>query len=335
MAVRTFDYVIVGGGSAGCVLANRLSENPDARVLLLEAGGRDSHPLIHMPVGFAKMTDGPHTWGLKTAPQKHANDREIPYAQARVIGGGSSINAEVFTRGNPVDFDRWALEQGCEGWSFEDVRRYFVRSEGNTVLSGDWHGTDGPLGVSNIPDPQPMSLAFVQSCQEFGIPYNPDFNGPEQAGCGIYQTTTRNYRRCSAATGYLRPVLDRANLKVETNCLVRRIAFAGSRATGVEYIRGRNRVSVMAGSEVVVTAGAIGTPKLLMLSGIGPATHLRSLGIDVIRDMPGVGENLNDHFGIDIVAELNSHASLDVYKSWHRIGPRSPGCSMRCSSPDL
>ncbi len=318
MTVGEFDYVIVGGGSAGCVLASRLSENPDARVLLLEAGGRDSHPLIHMPVGFAKMTDGPHTWGLKTAPQKHANDREIPYAQARVIGGGSSINAEVFTRGNPVDFDRWALEQGCEGWSFEDIRRYFVRSEGNTFLSGDWHGTEGPLGVSNIPDPQPMSLAFVQSCQEFGIPFNPDFNGPGQAGCGIYQTTTRNYRRCSAATGYLRPVLDRANLQVETNCLVSRIAFAGSRATGVEYVRGRNRISVTAGSEVIVTAGAIGTPKLLMLSGLGPAAHLKSLGIDVVRDMPGVGANLNDHFGIDIVAELNSHASLDVYKSWHR-----------------
>ena len=158
-----YDYVIVGGGSSGCVLANRLSEDRNCRVLLLEAGGRDRHPLIHMPVGFAKMTTGPHTWGLSTAPQKHANDREIPYAQARVIGGGSSINAEVFTRGNPVDYDRWAQDEGCEGWGFADIKKFFLRSEGNTILSGDWHGTDGELGVSNVPDPQPMTRAFVQS----------------------------------------------------------------------------------------------------------------------------------------------------------------------------
>ncbi len=270
MKTRDFDYVIVGGGSAGCILANRLSENPDARVLLLEAGGMDNHPLIHMPVGFARMTDGPHTWGLKTAPQRHASDREIPYAQTRVIGGGSSINAEVFTRGHPVDFDRWALEQGCAGWSFEDIRRYFIRSEGNSVLSGDWHGTDGPLGVSNIPDSQPMSLAFVRSCQELGILYNPDFNGPVQAGSGTHQTTTKNYRRCSAATGYLKPILERPNLTLETNSLVKRITLTGNRATGVEYAQGRNGVSVKAGSEVIVTAGAIGTPKMMMLSGLGP-----------------------------------------------------------------
>ncbi|MYK31922.1 MAG: alanine-phosphoribitol ligase, partial [Boseongicola sp. SB0670_bin_30] len=208
MAEAGFDYVIVGGGSAGCVLANRLSEDPDVRVLLLEAGGRDRHPLIHMPVGFAKMTDGPHTWGFATAPQKHANNREIAYAQARVIGGGSSINAEVFTRGNPVDYDRWAEQEGCDGWAFKDIQPYLLRSEGNSILAGEWHGTDGPLAVSNIPDPQPMTRAFVQSCQELGIPYNPDFNGQVQAGCGVYQTTTRNGRRCSAAVGYLKPVLD-------------------------------------------------------------------------------------------------------------------------------
>ena len=180
MAEKGYDYIIVGGGSAGCVLAARLSEDPSARVLMLEAGGRDKHYLIHMPVGFAKMTSGPHTWGFNTAPQKHANDREIPYAQARVLGGGSSINAEIFTRGNPVDYDRWAEEEGCEGWAFKDIQQYFLRSEGNSVLSGDWHGADGPLAVSNIPDPQAVTLAFVRSCQELGIPYNADFNGPEQ-----------------------------------------------------------------------------------------------------------------------------------------------------------
>ena len=317
MAEAGFDYVIVGGGSAGCVLANRLSEDPDVRVLLLEAGGRDRHPLIHMPVGFAKMTDGPHTWGYATAPQKHANNREIAYAQARVIGGGSSINAEVFTRGNPVDYDRWAEQEGCDGWAFKDIRQHFLRSEGNSILSGDWHGTDGPLAVSNIPDPQPMTRAFVQSCQELGIPYNPDFNGQVQAGCGVYQTTTRNGRRCSAAVGYLRPVLDRPNLTVETGCLVERIKFKGTRAVGVAYSSGRARKTVRAEIEILVTSGAVGTPKIMMLSGVGPAAHLREHGIDVVHDLPGVGENLNDHFGIDIVAELNGHYSLDKYNKPH------------------
>lgn len=315
MAEMGYDYVIVGGGSAGCVLAARLSEVPDVKVLLLEAGGKDSHPLIHMPVGFAKMTTGPHTWGFSTVPQVHANNREIPYAQARVIGGGSSINAEVFTRGNPADYDRWAKDEGCDGWSFADIQKYFIRSEGNTILSGDWHGTEGGLGVSNIPDPQPMTRAFVQSCQELGIPYNPDFNGAIQAGCGVYQTTTRNYRRCSAAVGFLKPAMGRPNLTVETGCRVKRILFEGNRATGVQYFS-RGEKNVRATNEVIVASGAIGTPKLMMLSGIGPAAHLKKHGIEVVQDLPGVGENLNDHFGIDIVAELTGHYSLDRYNKW-------------------
>ncbi len=231
---KGYDYVIVGGGSAGCVLAARLSEDSAASVCLIEAGGKDSHPLIHMPVGFAKMTTGPLTWGLTTAPQKHANMREIPYAQARVLGGGSSINAEIFTRGHPSDYDRWATEEGAEGWAFKDIQKYFLRSEGNAVLSGAWHGTDGPLGVSNIPDPNPMSLAFVKSCQELGLPYNPDFNGAQQEGAGIYQTTTRNNRRCSAAVGYLRPALGRPNLTVVTGALVLRLRIEGRRAVGAK-----------------------------------------------------------------------------------------------------
>ncbi len=313
-----YDYVIVGGGSAGCVLANRLSHDPDVRVLLLEAGGRDSNPYIHVPVGFAKMTSGPLTWGYRTTPQHNANDREIPYAQARVLGGGSSINAEVFTRGNPIDYDRWAKEEGCVGWSFDDVKKYFLRSEGNRVFSGDWHGVDGPLAISNIPDPQPMTLAFVRSCQELGIPYNPDFNGPTQKGAGVYQTTTADGRRCSTSAGYLKPIIDRPNLEVSTRCLVERIEFRGSRATGVSYFSSRReRRTVFAECEVLLTAGAIGTPKLLMLSGVGPAKHLREHGIEVAHDLEGVGENLNDHFGIDIVAELKGPYSLDKYNRFH------------------
>lgn len=312
-----YDYVIVGGGSAGCVLAARLSEDPAARVCLIEAGGKDSNPLIHMPVGFAKMTTGPLTWGLVTAPQKHANNREIPYAQARVLGGGSSINAEIFTRGHPSDYDRWAEDEGAEGWAFKDIRKYFLRSEGNAILSGEWHGTDGPLGVSNIPDPNPLTRAFVQSCQELGMPYNPDFNGARQEGAGIYQTTTRGNRRCSAAVGYLRPALKRPNLSVITGALVLRVVFEGRRAVGVEYGIGSKRSVARAASEVIITSGAIGTPKLMMLSGIGPAAHLRQHGIAVVQDMAGVGQNLHDHFGIDIVAELKGHDSLDKYNKPH------------------
>lgn len=317
MTATGYDYVIVGGGSAGCVLASRLSEIPDVRVLLLEAGGMDRNPLIHMPVGFAKMTSGPLTWGLKTTPQKHANNREIPYAQAKVIGGGSSINAEIFTRGHPVDYDRWAGQEGCPGWSFADIQKYFVRSEGNEILADGHHGTDGPLGVSNIPDPQPTTLAFVRSCQQYGMPYNPDFNGAVQLGAGIYQTTIRNKRRCSAAVAYLNPVKGRSNLTVETGCLVHRINVEGSRAKGVTYSQGTQTKTVVAASEVVVTSGAIGSPKLMMLSGIGPAGELSGLGIDVVHDLPGVGRNLNDHFGIDIVAELKGPTSLDKYGKPH------------------
>ncbi len=311
-----FDYVIVGGGSAGCVLAARLSENPSARVCLIEAGGRDTHPLIHMPVGFAKMTTGPLTWGLMTTPQKHANNREIPYAQAKVLGGGSSINAEIFTRGHPSDYDRWVAE-GALGWGAAEVQKYFLRSEGNTILSGKLHGTDGPLGVSNIPDPQPVTRAFVQSCQEFGIPYNADFNGALQEGAGFYQTTTKNYRRCSAAVGYLRPALSRPNLTVITGALVLRVVVSAGRATGVEYSKAGATQIARADSEVIVTSGAVGTPKLMLLSGIGPAADLARHGIKVQQDLPGVGQNLTDHFGIDIVAELKGHDSLDKYNKPH------------------
>lgn len=314
---EVYDYIIVGGGSSGCVLANRLTEDPGCRVLLLEAGGRDSNPYIHMPVGFAKMTTGPLTWGLVTVPQKHANNREIAYAQGRVIGGGSSINAEIYTRGHPSDYDRWANEEGAPGWSFRDVQPYFLRAEGNDTLAGEWHNTEGPLGVSNIAAPQKMSQVFVQACQQYGMSYNPDFNGAEQAGTSIYQTTIRNARRCSAAVAYLRPIKDRRNLTIRTGCQVSRVAIEKGRATGVRSWQNGTETTIIAEREVLVASGAIGSPKLMMLSGIGPADHLKSLGIAVEADAPGVGENLTDHYGIDIVYELGGPYSLDKYNKPH------------------
>lgn len=313
----SYDYIIVGGGSAGCVLANRLSTDSQVKVLLLEAGKPDKHPFIHMPAGFAKMTSGPFTWGYSTVPQKHANNREIPYAQGRVIGGGSSINAEVFTRGHPTDYDRWATEEGCPGWSFAEVQPYFVRSENNEVLSGAYHGIDGPLGVSNQRDPAPATRAFVQSCQQLGMPYNPDFNGATQAGAGFYQLTVKDGKRCSAAVGYLKPALQRPNLTLRTEIQTRRIVFEKNRAVGVELVQRDNTEIIRANREIIVSAGAIGSPKLLLLSGVGSADALRKLGIEVVADLPGVGENFSDHFGVDIVYELSGAYSYDKYnKPW-------------------
>jgi len=311
-----YDHIVVGAGSAGCALAARLTEDPSLRVLLLEAGPPDTNRYIHLPVGFYKMTSGPLTWGLKTAPQRHAMNREIPYAQARVLGGGGSINAEVFTRGCPEDYDAWAQEFGCTGWSFKDVLPLFVRSEDNDTLSGPYHGIGGPLGVSN-PAPQAMTKAFVQACQQYGMPYNPDFNGPRQEGTGAYQTTTRGAKRCSAAVGYLRPALGRANLTVRTDAQIARIVVEKGRAIGVELIENGRPTLIRAAREVLLTAGAIGSPRLMLLSGLGPADELRALGIPVAADLPEVGRNLHDHFGVDLVYELNGPHSFDKYAKPH------------------
>jgi choline dehydrogenase len=312
-----YDYIIVGGGSAGCALAARLSEVPDIKVLLLEAGPEDKNLYIHLPVGFYKMTAGPLTWGLKTVPQKHAMNREILYVQARVLGGGGSINAEVFTRGCPEDYDAWANEFGCQGWAFKDVRPYFLRSEDNDTLSGSWHGIGGPLGVSSLAPPHPLTRAFVQSCQEIGMPYNPDFSGARQDGAGPYQTTTRNARRCSAAVGYLRPALSRGNLNLRTSAQISRIVVEKGRAVGVELMEGGRPTVLRADRGVLLTGGAIGSPKLMLLSGMGPADELKELGINVQADLPGVGRNLHDHFGVDIVYELTGAYGFDKYNKLH------------------
>ncbi len=312
-----YDYIIVGAGSAGCVMAARLSEMPDARVLLLEAGPRDTNPYIHVPVGFAKMTSGNLLWGYETAPLKHANNRKVVYPQARVLGGGSSINAEIFTRGCPEDYDHWANEMDCKGWSWADLKKYFIKSEGNTRVGLTGHGTEGPLGVSDPRTPSPLSQSFVQGCVDIGMPFNPDFNSGRQEGAGLYQTTTKNGRRCSVAVGYLRPALKRPNLELRTGVMVKRIIIEKGRAKGVEIIEAGVVKRLDADHEVIITSGAIGSPKILMLSGIGPATHLRSIDVAVTHDLAGVGQNFHDHFSTDVVWQLNGPHSYDKYKKPH------------------
>ncbi len=313
-----YDYIIVGAGAAGCAIAARLSENLDVKILLLDAGGKDNHPFIHMPVGFAKMTDSRLTWGYHTVPKPATNNRKIPYAQAKVIGGGSSINAQVFTRGCPEDYDRWAKEENCEGWSFEDVQPYFIKSEGNEVFSGKYHGEEGPLGIANLLSPHTLTQAFVKACQEYGMAYNPDFNGAQQAGCSAYQVNQRHRKRCSAAAAYIHPIKNqRKNLTILYNAMSLRILMENNRAIGIEYEQNGKVKKAHAAQEVIVAAGAIGSPKLLMLSGIGRADELKKLGITPQLELMGVGQNLQDHYDVDIIYELSHSNSLDRYKKIH------------------
>ncbi len=310
------DYIIVGGGSAGCVLAARLSEDPDVSVTLLEAGPRDSNMYIHLPVGFFKMTAGPLIWGYETVAGREIAGRKMVYPQARVLGGGSSINAQVFTRGCPEDYDGWRDLEGCTGWGYEDVRPYFRKSEGNDTFGGAHHGTEGPLGVSSQ-NPHPLTRVFVRAAQEAGLPFNPDFNAGSQAGAGFYQTTTKNGRRSSTAVGYLKPAAHRKNLTVRTGTAVNRIVIENGCAVGIEIIENGRPVLLRAEREVILTSGAIGSPKMLMLSGLGPADELRALDIDVVRDLPQVGKNLQDHMDVDVLAELSGSHGIDRYKKRH------------------
>jgi len=311
------DYIIVGAGASGCVLAARLSELEEARVLLIEAGPPDKDRSIHMPVGFHKMTKGPLTWGYETAPMRQAEGRRIIYPQGRVLGGGSSINAMVYTRGNARDYDEWAEEEGCTGWSYTDILPYFRRAEDNERLADRYHGTGGPLAVSDPISPHPLAKTFVRAAQEFGLPYNPDFNGERQEGCGLYQVTQRGGRRCSAAVGYLHPILGRRpNLELRTDCHTTRILIENGRAVGIEYRRGKDGPleTARAETEVIVASGAIGSPKLLMLSGIGPADELNTVGVEPVHDLPGVGRNLQDHVDVYVINELKDIDSYDKHK---------------------
>jgi choline dehydrogenase-like flavoprotein len=300
-AQSTYDYIVVGAGAAGCVVANRLSEDPNVRVLLLEAGGRDWNPLIHIPIGFTKLTTPDVNWGYSTVPQPQMNHREMWYPQGRTLGGSTSINAMIYIRGHRADYDAWAA-MGNEGWGYEGVLPYFKKSENNETFHNEWHGIGGPLNVTQQVQHNPLTKAFVRSCQEIGLPFNADVNGAEQDGVTFYDVTQRNVRRESAATAFLKPARKRKNLTVETRALASKIRLEGGRAVGIDYLKDKTIHTAMANAEVILSGGAVNSPKLLMLSGIGPADELKQVGIDVVHDLPGVGRNFQDHMDVYITA---------------------------------
>lgn len=305
-----WDYIIVGGGSAGSVLAARLSEDADVRVLLLEAGPRDWHPFYTIPAGFAKMTKGIGSWGWHTVPQRHMGGMQIRFTQAKVLGGGSTVNAQIYTRGHPLDYDEWR-QAGCTGWAYEDVLPYFRKAEDNDTWDNRWHGQGGPLGVSRPSAPLPICEAYFAAAGQVGIPTNRDLTSETPEGVGYYQLTQRNVRRSSASKAYLGPVeRERANLSVLTGAQVLRIVVEGGRAVGVELAR---HGVLRAEREVILSSGAIGSPRLLQLSGIGPADHLRGLGIPVVLDQPNVGANFHDHLDLFVIAECSGPHTYDRY----------------------
>ena len=310
---KGYDFIIIGGGSAGSVVAARLSENPDIQVLLLEAGGRDRNPLYHLPAGFAKMTKGIGSWGWHTVAQRNMNDRIFRYTQAKVIGGGSAINAQIYTRGNALDYEEWR-QMGCEGWGYQDVLPYYRKAEDNDSFENEYHGKGGPLGVSQPCAPLPICEAYFEAAAELGIPRNHDVAGEKQDGVCYYQLTQRNARRSSAAMAYLASNRNRSNLHVRTGAQVQRIVVENGVAKGVELIDGAR---LTASSEVVLSSGSIGSPRLLQLSGIGPATHLGELGIPVVHDQPDVGANLQDHLDLYCICEVSGPYTYDRYAKLH------------------
>jgi choline dehydrogenase-like flavoprotein len=307
-----FDYVVVGGGSAGCVLAARLTEDPSVTVALLEAGPADNSVLIHCPAGLALLAkSGQANWGFHTVPQAGLGGRRGYQPRGKVLGGSSSVNAMVYARGHPADYDHWA-SLGNPGWGWDDVLPLFRRAEHNERGADALHGQGGPLNVADLRSPNPFARAFVAAGVQAGFPENPDFNGPSQEGVGMYQVTHRNGERCSAAKAYLTPHLGRANLKVITGARATRLLLDGRRATGVEYRLGDGSTArVLARREVLLSAGALQSPQLLMLSGIGPAAHLREHGIVVVHDLPGVGQGLHDH--PDVVQVVDAPGLTDLF----------------------
>ena len=306
----THDYVIVGAGSAGCVLANRLSEDPSVRVLLLEAGGKDRSPNIKIPAAFAKQFHTKLDWEYETEPEAHVDGRRLYVPRGKSLGGSSSMNAMLYVRGRPLDYDGWEA-QGAPGWGYRDVLPYFIRSEDNARGASEFHGAGGPLRVSEQRSPRPLDTLLLQASAATGIPRVADYNGPEQDGVSMFQVTQRNGARMSTADAFLRPALKRPNLELRTRTSVLGIELEGDRAVGVRLRKGRSGEElVRATSEVLLSAGAINSPQLLLLSGIGPAEELRAAGVEPRVELPGVGRNLQDHPFVTVIWEVSDRRTL-------------------------
>ena len=317
MKNNRFDYIVVGGGSAGCVLASRLSADPGCRVLLLEAGGSDWSPLIRAPGGLlAIMMSGAYAWRYLSAPQRHLDNRALYTPRGKVLGGGSSINGMVYCRGSAADFDGWH-QLGNPGWSYAEVLPYFKRAETYHAGASDHHGDHGPIQVSRPQVRHPLARAFVAAGLQAGYPYNDDTNGATREGFGPTDVTAAQGRRSSSASGYLRPARSRRNLTVITGAHAARILFDGRRAIGVEYISKQKRFDAYADREVILTAGAINSPQLLMLSGVGPAGQLRGHGIEPLLDLPGVGANLQDHVAVGV--KYRATQPISLFKYFHPL----------------
>jgi len=310
--VTEFDYVIVGAGSAGCVLANRLSADGKTSVLLLEAGPKDSNIWIHVPLGYGRLfKDKTVNWMYQTEPEPGLDGRSVFQPRGKVLGGSSSINGLLYVRGQHEDYDRWR-QHGNSGWGFDDVLPYFKKAEDQQRGADDFHGAGGPLPVSDLIHADPLSAAFIAAAAETGIPLNPDFNGAAQEGAGFFQTTTtRRGRRASTAVAYLRPARDRSNLHVETSALAQRVVFEGRRADAVEYRKAGTLRTARARKEILIASGAYNSPQLLQLSGVGPAELLRKHGIEVVLDAPGVGQDLQDHLQVRVVMRCAKPITLN------------------------